>query len=90
MGVRCTSKPAASTAFGLVMVSVRGGPAAKPMLLTLPLVLLALDVWPLARIKQADDAEPAPVWHGRERVNSARWCWRRCHWWLYAHLRQRQ
>ena len=52
------------TRYGLVMVLFAFGLASKPMLVTLPFVLLLLDVWPLARIKQADDAEPAPVWHG--------------------------
>ena len=49
--------------YGLVALFFVLGLASKPMLVTLPFILLLLDVWPLARIKQADDAEPAPVWH---------------------------
>ncbi len=45
--------------YGLVFGSLALGLAAKPMLVTVPFVLLLLDYWPLERLRAAEDAGPA-------------------------------
>jgi tetratricopeptide (TPR) repeat protein len=47
--------------YGLVVVCFALGLLSKPMLVTLPLVLLLLDVWPLERTLFWKPARPAPV-----------------------------
>jgi protein O-mannosyl-transferase len=51
--VRYARRPVSPFRYGLVLVSYAAGLMCKPMLVTLPLVLLLLDYWPLQR------AEPA-------------------------------
>lgn len=46
-----------SRGYGLVMLGLAAGLLAKPMLVTLPLVLLLLDYWPLGRMAQAGHIE---------------------------------
>jgi protein O-mannosyl-transferase len=46
--------------YALVCVTFALGLMAKSMLVTLPLVLLLLDAWPLGRIKRAEAAGPPP------------------------------
>ena len=47
-----TARPFSWWRYGLVFVSLALGLMAKPMLVTLPFVLLLLDYWPLGRIGQ--------------------------------------
>ena len=57
------------------------GLMAKPMLVTLPPLLLLLDFWPLARFGSAGDA-PA----GRARSSGPApcgWCWKSCRCWRW-------
>jgi tetratricopeptide (TPR) repeat protein len=49
--------------YGLVLLFFVLGLATKPMLVTLPLVLLLLDVWPLARVAPAHEKERNGLWH---------------------------
>ena len=50
--------------YGLVVLAFALGLLAKPMLVTLPFVLLLLDYWPLGRLQLAgtDDKRPAVSW----------------------------
>jgi len=60
-------KPTAAR-YGLVLVLFALGLMAKPMLVTLPFVLLLLDVWPLGRVSlSADPARPGR-WPGFSRA----------------------
>lgn len=47
-----TNKQRTRILFGLALLCFAGGLMAKPMLVTLPFVLLLLDVWPLKRLAQ--------------------------------------
>jgi protein O-mannosyl-transferase len=49
--------------YGLVLLFFVLGLASKPMLVTLPFVLLLLDIWPLARVTPAPDADRSGLWH---------------------------
>ena len=56
------------------------GLMAKPMLVTLPALLLLLDFWPLARFGYGR-AIHRPGLGDVERPGAAVWCWKSCRWW---------
>jgi tetratricopeptide (TPR) repeat protein len=47
--------------YGLLLLSLALGLMAKPMLVTVPFVLLLLDYWPLHRLGTPDDARKTPL-----------------------------
>ena len=65
--------------FIAVFVALAMGLAAKPMLVTLPFVLLLLDYWPLQRLASGKDLQPTSTTHHsaltahRPRPASASW-----------------
>jgi len=56
---RYAERPAALGRYALVLVSLGLGLLAKPVLVTLPFVLLLLDHWPLARLRDGPSARRA-------------------------------
>ncbi len=58
--LRYVRRPGAGR-YAAVMVLFALGLMSKPMLVTLPFVLLLLDVWPLARLAQEGPAKPRPA-----------------------------
>ena len=59
--LRYVERPASRLRFALVFVSLAFGLLAKPMLVTLPGVLLLLDYWPLRRLDAAAVREKLPL-----------------------------
>ena len=49
--------------YGLVLVFFALGLAAKPMLVTLPFLLLLLDIWPLGRLTPAGEERRTGLWY---------------------------
>jgi protein O-mannosyl-transferase len=49
--------------YGLVLLFFALGLAAKPMLVTLPFLLLLLDIWPLARLTPAREDRRSGLWY---------------------------
>ena len=56
-----TKSPRAKTYFTLSLATFALGLMAKPMLVTLPCVLLLLDFWPLRRISNSESTVPSPT-----------------------------
>ena len=48
--------------YGIVLLLFALGLMCKPMLVTLPFVLLLLDYWPLGRIRSGDQIQPSLIW----------------------------
>ncbi|MFC1798187.1 tetratricopeptide repeat protein [Thermodesulfobacteriota bacterium] len=68
--VRYTKRPGASR-YVLLFLCMLFGLMSKPMLVTLPFVLLLLDLWPLARVRTdvADGLQRSIFWRlGREKI----------------------
>lgn len=64
------------TRYFLVLLFFALGLMSKPMLVTLPLVLLLLDFWPLARLDLGQDIKIARIGtHANERSNIAQLIW---------------
>lgn len=57
---RYTKRPTPSR-YAMVVAGMAGGLLAKPMLVTMPFVLLLLDYWPLRRWASGGDRPPAPL-----------------------------
>ena len=66
--VRYARRPWSLARYGLVVLLFAMGLMCKPMLVTLPLVLLLLDYWPLQRV-----GPRAEAFRG--------WCWKSCPCW---------
>jgi tetratricopeptide (TPR) repeat protein len=55
--------------YGAIILFFAMGLLAKPMLVTLPFLLLLLDVWPLERLFTVSDADVSPSWISKIRNN---------------------
>ena len=84
--VAYAGRPFSWLRYALVVLLYALGLMAKPMLVTLPLLLLLLDYWPLGRFTAAESGPPGAR-HARRRRRWDGCSWRSCRCWRWRRPR---